>query len=353
MTDDNKRLVIVSHGAAGGGSERVTTILANHFARNGYEVYFYAIHSDKVEYYLDEKVHYTYCDVKSSMGAFRQLKRAWKLKRYVSRVKPRALISFVYIEGIFLVGNHRMKKIYSLRNDPNKFFNAGVMKRLRNLIYRDADNIVFQTPDARDYFDGSIRKKGVLISNPVKSGLPYWNKENHKKEIIAAGRLNEQKNFRLLLKAFAQFAKLKPEYILTICGEGELREELEDYAAQLGVRGKVNMPGFCGDIHTKLSEAEIYVSSSDYEGISNSMIEALAVGIPSVCTDCPVGGAAMFIRDGASGFLVPVGNAEVLSQKLIILSEDRELRNKFSELSQQIRGELTVENICSEWNKLL
>lgn len=138
-------IAIISHSAGGGGAERVAVNLANHLL-NENEVFFCAVHSDRREYYLDPKVQYDY--IGTERGGFRgQLSIAINLRKYIKKNNIEVMISFISVEGIFLIGNKKLFKIYSLRNDPTKFFNSGLKKILRNLVYWDADKIVFQTPD--------------------------------------------------------------------------------------------------------------------------------------------------------------------------------------------------------------
>lgn len=347
-----KKIAIISHGASGGGSERVATILANYFV-NKYDVYFYAIHSDKREYFLDERVKYEYCAVHGKTGAERMLRRAYKLRRYIKNNRIDVMISFIYLEGLALALDTKIFKIYSLRNDPTQFCNKGLLKAARNILYRTANKVVFQTPDAKAYFGQKIQNHGVIIPNPISSNLPFWNRESHRKEIIAVGRLSEQKNFSMLVKAFAAFSKNHPEYCLTICGEGKKKIELMQIAKEQNIIDKVNFPGFITNVHERMTNAEMYVSTSVYEGISNSMLEALAIGIPTVCTDCPVGGARMFINNNSNGYLVKVGDVTALTECLNKIADDKEKQKEFSLKSIEIRQELDVNKICGMWEALI
>lgn len=346
-------IAIISHSAGGGGgAERVAVNLANHLL-NENEVFFCAVHSDRREYYLDPKVQYDYIGTERS-GFRGQLSIAINLRKYIKKNNIEVMISLdISVEGIFLIGNKKLFKIYSLRNDPTKVFNSGLKKILSNLVYWDADKIVFQTPDARDYFCQKIREHGVLIPNPVKSGLPYWNEENHRKEVVAACRLAKQKNLFMLLDAYRIVWEKRQDYKLSIYGEGELKEALVRYAEQLGISEAVKFHGFSSEIHKIMAGSAIYVSSSDYEGISNSMLEALAIGIPTICTDCPVGGARMYIRDGENGYLIPVGDADVMADRMLALMEDKKLGESFSKESVKIREELTDDRIFGMWKALL
>lgn len=348
-----KKIAIIAQGASEGGAERVATLLANYFSEKQYEVYFYAVYSDKREYYLDERIRYQYCSTKAKTGALRMLERSKKVRALIRKHQIDTMISFVYVEGIFLIGSKQTKKIYSLRCDPVNSRDTNLQKKLRDKIYRDADCIVFQTPDERDYFPPAIRNHGVIIPNPVKSGLPYWKIKEHQKEILAAGRLTAQKNFAMLIDGFACFAKTHPDYRLTICGDGELKESLISQARHLGVDDRISFPGFITDIHKRMTEAEIYVSTSDYEGISNSMLEALAIGIPTICTDCPAGGAAMFIRSNENGILIPTKDVAALDKALSALADNPELCQNLSEEAVKIRQILDVEKICRRWEELI
>ena len=220
-------------------------------------------------------------------------------------------------------------------------------------MYSKADNIVFQTNDAKNYFSKKIQAKSVVIPNPIKSNLPYWNKENFNKEIITACRMTAQKNLKMLLDSFNIFSKKNGEYILSIYGEGEELNSLVSYAKEIGINDKVFFRGYCIDVHNKIKDSAIFVMTSDYEGISNAMLEALAIGIPTICTDCPIGGARQFIKDGVNGFLVPVRDYKMFSEKMDYLVNDKELMLSFYSNAIKIRDELEVKKILSRWEELL
>lgn len=347
-----KRVAVISHSAAGGGAERVATVIANGLCRlEQTEVFFCAIHSDKREYFLDDRVSYTFISEEGDSRMARMLSRMKGLRRLLKDNRIDVMISFVYDEGYAAMFMPKLKKIYSLRNDPSR------IKRRRMWIierlYVHADQVVFQTNDAKAFFGRRIRKHGTVIPNPIEPALPYWQEQDHDREIIAAGRLNSQKNFPMLLRAFAIFHKDYPEYRLTICGDGDDRSKLTQLAGKLGISDSVTFTGHVTDIHERMTRAAMYVSSSDYEGISNSMLEALAIGIPTICTDCPVGGARMFIDSGVNGFLVPVGDHEALAQAMAELAGNTELCRSFSAASQKIREELDAANICEKWRQLI
>ena len=115
----------------------------------------------------------------------------------------------------------------------------------------------------------------------------------------------------------------------------------------------ITMPGFSKEIHKAMVHSYMYVSSSDYEGISNSMLEALGIGIPTICTDCPVGGANMFINNGGNGLLVPVGDDEALFQAMRRMIEDKEFAMKCSQNSKLINEKIKIDHIAEQWINLI
>jgi glycosyltransferase involved in cell wall biosynthesis len=153
----------------------------------------------------------------------------------------------------------------------------------------------------------------------------------------------------MLIDAFEMLYKKHPEWHLTIYGEGELRDMLTKYIAGKELSDVISLPGFAKDIHEIMANAYMYVSSSDYEGISNSMLEALGIGLPCVCTDCPVGGAAMSIKDGESGILTEVGDSKGLYEGMRRMIEDKSFALSVSKASRAINEELTLEKITNMW----
>ena len=221
------------------------------------------------------------------------------------------------------------------------------------MVYNLPDKIVFQTPDAMAHYSKSIQKRGVVIPNPVSPYLPQRFEGERTKEIVAMGRLAAQKNFKMMIDAFAMLVKEHPEYKLIIYGKGPQQDMLEQRIRELSLEDKVLLPGFVTDIHDKILKSAMYVSSSNYEGISNSMLESLGMGIPSVVTDCPVGGAKMFVRNDENGVLVPVGDVDAFYEGMKKIAEDKDFAEKISKNAVKIREELDADRICKKWLDLV
>jgi len=144
-----------------------------------------------------------------------------------------------------------------------------------------------------------------------------------------------------------------PEYSLVIYGQGNEREKLEQMIREQGLEGKILMPGFASDIHEKMREAAMFVSSSNYEGISNSMLEAMAMGVPTVVTDCPVGGARLMIQNGVNGVLVPVGDAEAMYRGMKKVIEDPDFAERIASEAYRVREQYPIEKVSVMWTDLM
>ena len=195
----------------------------------------------------------------------------------------------------------------------------------------------------------SIQKKGVVIPNPINDQIPYFDVKEREKVIMSAGRLKPQKNYPLLIRAFAKFSASFPDYYLDIYGEGYLLEELVALADELGVKEKVRFKGFCSDIFPIMAKVGMFVMSSDYEGISNSMLEAIAIGTPTICTDCPVGGARQMIEDQVNGMLVPLGDVDALAAAMCKVAGDKEFAEMLGNNGKKIREKYPIEVIAEKW----
>ena len=212
-----------------------------------------------------------------------------------------------------------------------------------------ADNIVFQTKFAKSCYPLKIQRKSCIIPNPISPDLPNVYEGLRKKVIVAAGRLSEEKNFSMLISAFYEVSKIHKDYKLIIYGRGHMLGELKLLRKKLNLEEKVKFPGYVDNLMERIKNAAIYVSSSDFEGISNSMLEALAMGIPSICTDCPVGGAAMVIENNKNGILIPAGDVTALRDAMLKMIEDSEFANLLSIEAVKVRQKYDVSKICKRW----
>ena len=350
------KILIILNDLKNGGVERVLSVLANYLAERNYDVHVLAIASDCVSYPLSEKVRYEYVPIMQiykKVGLMREFQVMGKIYKEIKRIAPDYVIGFddsIIIRSVPSAWLQGRKILVSERIDPSIY--GLPMRIVRQVAYDMAKSVVFQTEDAQKFFPKRTQRKSVVIPNPLTENLPYRLEETNK-DIIMACRLRSQKNVHLAIRGFAKFYPGHEDYRLVVYGEGEQLEELQALAKELGVGDNVVFPGHVSDIHQRMRSCAMYLSTSDYEGISNSMLEALAIGAPSVCTDCPVGGARMFIKDGVNGILTPVGDADAVAAALTRIADDADFAASLSKESVKIRELLSTDVICPQWEALL
>ena len=251
------------------------------------------------------------------------------------------------------------KVIISERADPNRLMKKRYGKPFIEKYYTRADAAVFQTEDAKSVYPEAVSKKGTVIFNPLKDNLPQPYHGERNKDITTFCRISNQKNLPLLVEAFSQVHSKHPEYTLRIIGDApneegrEVLQAIDQQLDKLNLNESVKLEPFMKNVHEAVIKDAMYANSSDYEGISNAMLEAMAIGMPVVCTDCPIGGAKATINDGENGLLVPIQNAESLASAMNRVIEKDGLDDKLSQNASELRDKLSLEAITDFWEKLL
>ena len=350
-----KDIIFVTISMGGGGTERVISLLANHYASEGKKVAILMIASDDVQYDINPAIEVISLSQATDGSLSKRIKRIGSMRKYFSKNKSNKIIAMGTVAAIFtLLSTIGLKRdiVISERNDPNRLNHKPIsnkMKMVRNLLYRRANMIAVQTKDVIDALPENLHNRCKVIPNPLSDSLPAANIDGvRNKTVISAGRLTEQKNHKLLIDAFHEFSN-NNDYTLNIYGKGELESELKNYVDSLNMSDRIHIMGFCDNLYEKLLSEGIYVSSSNWEGISNSLLEALALGIPTIATDCPVGGSRMFINNMENGILIPVDDKQSLIDSLQQIASNNSLAKKLSVNASKIRDTLSVEKIAKLW----
>ena len=343
-----KKIIMITAGMSGGGTERVIAVLAEYLRKRDWEVTILMTAGEEVAYPLHEQIRVIAIGKSTGGSLVKRLKRVRDLRKWFKQDKEQVILSFGTETNLFtLLAGIGLKNrvMVSERNDPNQCRYA----MLRNLLYRLADKLVFQTEDARLCFPKKIANKGIVIPNPLADGMERTIVRERNHDIVAVGRLEPQKNHKLLLQAYARFTQSYPDYRLVLYGKGYLEQELKVLAKELQIADKVVFAGFASDIRGKIQNAAMYVLSSDYEGISNSLMEAMALGIPVISTDCPIGGSKMLIQDRKNGLLTPVGDAEAFAGAMCYLAEDESRAEEMGRRAETVRQEYAADAVCEKW----
>ena len=251
----------------------------------------------------------------------------------------------------FLIGLN-IPIVVSERNNPWVMPRNKLNRILRKIYYKKVDGIVFQTNMAKSFFSKEIQKKGKVILNPLDyKRLPKEYEGPRRKVICGVGRLVEQKNHKLLIRAFSIIQKKHSDYKLVIYGDGHLKEELEQYAKDKLVSGSYEILPATNEVLNKINDVSIFVMSSDYEGLPNALIEAMALGLPVISTDCSSGGPRALIQNYKNGILVEPKNEEDMALAINELINNKKLADKLGRNAKKIKYRLEEENIMSQWEE--
>lgn len=342
-----KKIAFITGGMTRGGAERVLSILSKYYAERGYQTEIVCLLNNEVGYELHETTKVVDFTGKGKSKIKRLPYWIKALKNYVKESKPDVVVSFfAKINVIVLYALRKFKGgiIVSERNDPKCDGRSKIVSFLTKRLYPKAHAVVFQTERAKSYFKNL--KNGVIIPNPInvenKSDSIDYNK------IVTVGRLMEQKNQKLLISAFSYLASENQDAYLQIYGEGELKDELQTQIDSLSLTDRVTLMGNHPDVIDKISDAGIFCLPSNYEGLSNALLEAMTLGLPCISTNCA--GADETIIDGENGYLVEVKNEKEFTDKLIKLFNDRETQAKFRLNAKETSEKFKLENVMALWN---
>lgn len=361
-----EQLVFVTLSLTKGGAERVICNMCNEYFADRCRITIVSLMKAEQEYRLDERIRLLTVDEEDDRAAdslpvrfVRRRKKLKKLLRGLKKEGAQVMISFLPEPNMLTCSLKRsvgMRLIISVRNAPSVEYRGKLRYLLMRFLYPRADAYVFQTQQAKEYFSFSnhITKNGVVIPNPIARefiGCPA--SQNRRKEIVAVGRLEEQKDPLLLLGAFALIHERFPGYRLLLYGEGSLKAKLLDEIRRYGLEDAVFLKGNAERMNELVRDAALFVLSSRYEGMPNALMEAMAMGVPCIATDCPCGGPAELIRQGENGLLVPVGDKEKLAGAMAAMLQDEDRSQQMGLCAQEVVNRLNPEAIYQKWEQLM
>lgn len=393
-----KHIVFVIGNYKNGGVARRSTIIANEFAKAGLncsilvtgdisETIFFELHKNvKIEELKKyQKTNHTKERLLSESKIDRKIKFLKKIQfliptctklyeRISTKVKilrngknllPYILLhpNSIYISfGSYLLtsvytalNNKNRKIIYAEINAPEIDFPTQKAAKAEYLkIISKIYCAVFQTEDEKAFFDGYI-KNSFVIHNPISNQLPEPYAGKRRKTVVNYCRIAEQKNLKLLIDAFVLFRKSNPEYTLEIYANTVVESEKNELKRLINYTNSINAQEYVSflspraDVHSVVKDCAMFVSSSDFEGLSNSMLEALAIGLPCVCTDCLGGGTREMITNGENGLIVPMNDVSALAEAMIKMANNEEFANKCSKKAATVRETHNSNAIATQW----
>ena len=349
-----KKVMFVCQSLGNGGAERVVSVLTDELSEADYRVFILTMTKEKQVYNINENVEIVAPHKNYNAGILGKLQRVKIIRDEIIKHKIDVVVAFSHYNAMFsVIASYGLpvRIIGSERNDPAQLKNRKILNSTRNILYKKLDCLVCQTDEAKAYFPNKIQEKTTIILNPISASIidPYCGEKE--KKIVTFCRLEPQKNLRMLIDAFEMLYEEYPDYELNIYGEGSERENLLNYIVSKGLVNVISIKPFCKDVHQKVMKATIFALPSNYEGLSNSMIEAMALGIPTVVTDCPCGGARMVIENNKNGIMVAVDDPKAMYEafKKIIVSP--KFAKELSNNGVKIRDKLNCKKIAKQRKK--
>ena len=353
-----------------GGAERVAATLSRGWVQHGHRVTLVPTYTGKGKlfYELDPQVRLEWLADRLGSAArtpLAPLVKLWKLRSLVKEQRPDVIVSFltnVNVMAILATRGLDVPLIVCERTNPAFSSSATpVLQRLRRVLYPHASMVTVQAEASVEAMKKQVSgiQRLAVVPNPLPADLPApqslqapHESTNVRRRLVAMGRFVPSKRFAELISLFERLAPRFPEWELYIWGDGPLREQLQQQVAQKGLSERVKLPGRTSQPWAELLAADLFVLSSEVEGFPNALVEAMALGLPSVSVDCP-SGPREITRDGQDARLVPLYDDAALELALGELMSDAHERMRLgAQGAQNVRARYGLEQVIAHWNVL-
>jgi len=351
------KILFVLAGLGAGGAERVVSLLSGEMIRRGHDISVISFDDthDPVFHPFHPQVDIIRLAIPAGGGSLLRgiqttCRRVAALRDLFKRRRPDVVISFltkINVLSIVASTGLRIPVVISERNNPVAQRAHPLWAIAWKLAARRAAGIVLQTQAIKALYPADIRSRAVVIPNPV---VPVAAKrEPHDGLVLTAvGRLEWQKGFDMLIKAFATLAADFPDWKLVIWGEGKAINELQLLANQSGCANQIELAGKSEAPADWIRAADLFVLSSRYEGFPNVLLEAMAAAIPVVSFRCEFGPEEI-INDGVNGLLAEAEDIESLAQELRKIMYNEELRDRIGAAGPASVARYGANDIVSKW----
>lgn len=356
-----KKIIFYIGSLTKAGAQRVIINLTQSLLEKGYDITIVTIAKEEDEYLLPKGAVRIISDLTQKEIRNNRLlnlkNRIIKLRDIWKNENPDLIVSFIGKNNFMAILTSMGLKIpvaVSVRGEPTEEYYTGLLRFLARYLFRAASGIILQTEESKKFFPPKTLKKAVVLPNPLNPiFIEEVCHEEREKKIVLVGRIDSNKNQKLAIRAFQMISNKFPEYKMEIWGTGEDFRALTEFVKEIGMEEKILLQGATDQVKEKLKSAALYILPSNTEGMPNSLMEAMALGLPVISTDCPCGGPKELIQDGINGLLVPVKDEERMAEAMERVLENKEFRSKLGENAMKIRDRLHPDKVNEKWEEYL
>ncbi len=344
-----------------GGAEKMLTFVAEELHKRGHAVSIVNIQSvvQTTNYVREVDEGISLYNLPLGKGKLKRFKQILQIKDIAKKNNIQVIVGFTPFANAYakIVGTMlNIPSIMSERGDPARLIPKSLKSKIINYIINRSKGGVFQIDGAKEFYGKGLQKRGVVIPNPifVNGEIPSVNFEDREKTVVSVGRLdNFQKRYDVMLDAFKIFINKHPEYLLKLYGKGSDEELIKKWVEDRNLTNKVEFMGLTTKPMQDIAKDGMFLITSDYEGISNSLLEAMAVGLPCVSTDHTPGGARLLITHEENGLLAPIGDKEKLAECMCKFAEDSELAKNCGENAKDVLIRFAPTKIIDMWEEYI
>lgn len=349
---NNKRIMFITGSLGAGGLERIVSNVSNYYAKKGWEVIILLLLAPDVFYQMDDRITIISMSTKKINGRIVNI-IPWIhfIRKNIKVYMPSHIVVMTFKIGALTriaCQNRNIRIIVREINDPS--VRSKVMNKITDYYVGKCNGIIFQTEWEKKCHSKQCQNIGKIIVNPVL--IPCKASVIKNNVIVTTGRLDlKQKSYDELIKAFSIVQKKYPDFKLELYGDGPDLSILKQMVHGLNLDESVIFKGMQKNVHSKISSASMFVLSTKYEGLSNSLLEAFLMGIP--CISSNWNGAEEVIDNMKNGILYTKGDYKQLAKYIIYYIENYEVALKFANNAIHEIAKYDINNVIKQWESLI
>ncbi len=358
------RIVFITNSIGFGGAEKMIAYVANGMSQRGHCVAVVNFESVGGEYinkhtqYFDKSISIYAFDGNKS-GKISRFQKIIFTRRVVREFEADVMVCFTMYPSFVGKIVHVLTGVPSImseRGNPYVINKCNIFSLLELLVVNQSSGGVFQLKGAAEFYSERLQRRSTIIPNPIfindKIEPVLFNERE--KSIVSVGRLdNYQKRYDVMIKSFSLFSKNHPEWILKLYGIGSDEDVIKRWCVEEGVADKVLFMGLTKQPMVDIRKAGMFLITSDYEGISNALLEAMALGLPCVSTDSEPGGARMLVQNMSNGLLVEVGDHEKIADAMAYFADNPKFAEQCGEKAKDVVTRFDAETTLDEWESYI